>query len=67
MTTRNTSVVTKQSVNFSTGTLEVRTGSIENDKETVKKRKLRTGILPIEKVGDGMMFGSGAEGSPAIE
>ncbi len=67
MTTRNTGVVTKKSMNFSTGILEVRTGSIENDKETVKKRKLRTGILPIEKVGDGMMFGSGAEGSPAIE
>jgi len=67
MTTRNTGVVTKESANFSTGILEIRTGSIENDKEVVKRRKLRMGIMPIEKVGDGMMFGSGAEGSPAIE
>jgi len=66
MVTRNSGVVTKQSANFSTGVLETRLGSIENDKETLKKRKLSMGLLPIDKVGDGMMFGSGAEGSPAI-
>jgi hypothetical protein len=67
MVARNSGVVTIESANFSTGVLEVRTGSIENDKETVKKKKLRVGVMPIDKVGDGMMFGSGAEGSPVID
>lgn len=64
---RNTGETEDKSANFSTGVLEIRTGSIEHDRKKVVKKKLTLGALPIDQVGDGLLFGSGAEGSPAIE
>lgn len=64
---RNTGATADTSANFSTGVLEVGTGSIERDRTKVTKKKLQLGPLPIDQVGDGLLFGSGAEGSPAIE
>jgi hypothetical protein len=64
---RNTGATVDTSANFSTGVLEVSTGSIENDKKKTTKKKIRLKPLPIDKTGDGLLFGSGAEGSPVIE
>jgi hypothetical protein len=47
--------------------LEIGTGSIEHDRKKVVTKKLTLGVLPIDQVGDGLVFGSGAEGSSAID
>lgn len=64
---RNTGETEDKSANFSTGVLQVTTGSIENDRTKTTKKKIAMKPMPIDQVGDGLMFGSGTEGSPAIE
>jgi hypothetical protein len=64
---RNTGETTDKSANFSTGVLEIGTGTIETDKTKVVKKKIKLGALPIDQVGDGLLFDSGAEGSPKVE
>jgi hypothetical protein len=64
---RNTGAMENKSANFSTGVLETGKGSIENDRTKITKKKIALKPIPIDQVGDGLMFGSGAEGSPLIE
>lgn len=64
---RNTGETIDKSANFSTGVLEIGRGSIENDRTKTTKKKIALKPMPIDQVGDGLMFGSGVEGSPAIE
>jgi hypothetical protein len=64
---RNTGATVDTSANFSNGMLEVSTGSIENDAKKTTKKKIKLKPLPIDQTGDGLLFGSGAEGSPVIE
>lgn len=64
---RNTGETVDTSANFSTGVLAVSTGSIEHERKTTTKKKIALKPLPIDQVGDGLLFGSGAEGSPPVE
>jgi hypothetical protein len=64
---RNTGETEDKSANFSTGALQVTTGSIEHDRTKVTNKKLALKPIPIDQIGDGLLLGSGAEGSPLIE
>ncbi|BCJ92155.1 hypothetical protein IZ6_28900 [Terrihabitans soli] len=64
---RNSGATVDTSANFSTGVLEIKKGSIENDRSKTAKKKIALKPMPIDQVGDGLDFGSGADGSPLIE
>lgn len=64
---RNTGETELRSANFSTGTLQTATGSIENDRKKITKKKIALKPMPIDQVGDGLLFGQGVDGSPLIE
>ena len=64
---RNSGETEGKSANFSTGVLEVATGNIEHDRKKIVKMRLKMKPVPIDEVGDGLLFGSGAEGSPEVK
>lgn len=64
---RNTGEVGERSANFSTGMLQTTTGSIEHDRTKTAKKKIAMKPMPIDQVGDGLLFGQGIDGSPTIE
>lgn len=64
---RNSGEVEERSANFSTGVLEITTGNIEHDRKKISRKKLAMKPIPIDRVGDGLAFGSGAEGGPDVK
>jgi hypothetical protein len=64
---RNTGETVGRSANFSTGMLQVTTGSIEHDRTKVAKKEIAMKPMPIDEVGDGLLFGQGIDGSPLID